>query len=356
MKRICFVCAVFVFLFCSCSTTLKMNVTRPAKLDLNGAKSIGVLPFSKSSRFPFYSSGLSIGSEFESYSKVSSVEQQVLNYIHSELEKGLMSSPYVSLINSSAVKNALRNHGKNPADVYISGEMVTFNVFDSEKIVKKEFNAEDEEKNNDKNVVSQDFLDGQAPIKPEFIYEKFYIREVLLVFNYQVVDGSNDNVLFFDTLKINHRSDPMESLKDLPDPYSMVLYDLQDFVSSFLQKLQPYNITRTITLLDDKTKNPQMERADKLAKDGYLKESYNTFYDVYKKCGLFEAGYNAAMILMVSGDLNGAEALMGDVYNNTGNIKASQALSDIMNEIRQNKILKNQIEKSRESDFSISEK
>lgn len=326
-KFICFVSIIF-FLLCSCSTTLKMNITRPAKLDLKGAKTIGVLSFAQSNRFPFYSSGISIGSDYESYSKVNSVERQVINYIHSELEKNLMNSPYVQLVSSEAVEKALRGKIKNPADVYISGEMVTFNIFDEENVVKKEIEPEKNEK---------------SPDKPKYVYEKFYTREILLVFNYQVVDSNSDNVLYFDTLKINSRSDPVELLKELPNPYYMIEYDLQSFVSDFLQKLQPYNITRNISLLDDKSKNPMMEEADKLAKDGKLKESFNKFYSIYNQTGLFEAGYNAAMILMVLGDFEKAEALMNRVYFETGNEKASKGLSDIMNEIRQKNILDSQI-------------
>ena len=71
--------------------------------------------------------------------------------------------------------------------------------------------------------------------------------------------------------------------------------------------------------------------------------SYNIFLKIYNDSGYFEAGYNAAMILMAMGQLNEAKSLINNVYENTGNIKALEALSDIENEIKQAKRLENQI-------------
>ena len=90
-----------------------------------------------------------------------------------------------------------------------------------------------------------------------------------------------------------------------------------------------------------------MKKADKLAKDGYLRDSYNIFLKIYNDTNYFEAGYNAAMILMAMGQLNESESLMNNVYENTGNIKALEALSDIENEINQAKRLEKQINSSK---------
>ena len=352
----------FVFVFCilyavfalsSCSTTLRMRVTRPAELDL-GASTIAVLPFSESIHFPFYSNfnnGREIASEsyFNSYGRVNGVERQVLNYLHSEIEKGLMSSQYVSLISNVAVTNALRGNGKNPADVYITGEMVTFHIFDEKKMVKRQATQEDLDKeaaNNEKFLKSVSVPESVEIKEVEYVYDTYYTREVLVVFNYEIVDGASNKILYYDTLKIDNKSDIVEELKALPSPYSMIEYELRAFVSDFLRKLQPYSFDKSVTLLEDKTKNPDMKYADQLAKDGYLRESYNAFLNVYDSIGQFEAGYNAAMILMVLGEFESAESLMEDVYAKTGNYKASQGLTDIRNEIRQADILKKQTDSS----------
>ena len=53
--------------------------------------------------------------------------------------------------------------------------------------------------------------------------------------------------------------------------------------------------------------------ARELAEDGLYEEACIRFEDIYKSEKIFEAGYNAALLYEVLGDLNTAKKLMQEI-------------------------------------------
>lgn len=322
---------LFTILLSSCATTLNIQVTRPAKLNLKGAKTIGVLPFDESDKNPFnyFFDGDKdiIENYFNYYGEISRVEQNIISYIHENLERGLMNSPYISLVNYRELKNALKYGSKNPADVFIGGDVVSFKIVDRQSKVKHK-------------IPSDELVD---PNKPEYYYEYYYSREVELIFNYDIVDGETRRIIAHDTKKINETSGSYSKMKELPSAFSMISYEIDSFISELMHNIQPYTVTKSITLLEDKTDNQRMKHADELAKDRYYKESYSEYIKIYMHTKQFEAGYNAAMLLMAIGELRSADALMNEVYKNHGDKRALDAIYDIRNEIKQAELLDNQL-------------
>lgn len=319
---------LFIFIclfFSSCSTTLKVNVTRPANIDLLGAKTIAVIPFEKSQDNPinyfFDIDRDSFEDYFNHFTQIASAERSIINYIKGQFERELSRSNYISLIYGNPYK----------ADIFITGEIISLRVHDIEKSIKKE-------------VPEDEILDNNEKLeKTEYYYDFIYSREVQLIFNYEIVDGRSRKVIAYDTIKIENQSDFFKNTTLLPNIYEMVKYDLDNFIWSLVRNIQPFNTTKSISLLKDKNENPDMEHADSLAKNGYYHESYREFVNIYVNTGLMEAGYNAAMILMALGKLENAEKLMTDVYDNCRSPKVYDGLLDIKNEIRQAKILENQL-------------
>lgn len=334
---------ISLLFFTSCATTLNVKVTRPARLNLNGAKTIGVLPFDKSDKNPFnyFFDGDEdiVTNYFNYYGKISKVEQDIINYLHDSLEEALMISPYISLISSRELKSALKYGGKNPADVFIGGEIVSFTVLDIQHKIKHKLSDEEFAKSNS---------------KTPYYYDYEYSREVELIINYEIVDGKTRRIISHDTEHIHKSSGNYENVKELPSIYYMVSDDLDSFVYNLMTDIQPYTINKTITLLDDESENPLMEHADELANDGYYKESYSEYIKIYMHTKKFEAGYNAAMLLLAMGELHSSEALMNEIYKNHGDKRALDALYDIRNEITQAERLDNQINPiSDEADYDV---
>ena len=321
-----FILIIFTVLcLSSCATTLRVNVTRPSNLNLNGAKSIAVLPFEKGNHSPFdYIFENEDDEDFdywEYYNLIENTEEQFLRYIKNRLDEEISKSSYIELVSNVPVENALKYGKKLPCDALISGEVVTFKVHDLTSKEKKPIpeNADSESVVNG-NIIESTPAEGNGFIplpdskpKPEFYYKYTYTREVQFIFNYEIVDAETKELLGYDTVKIENISDPVEKKDLLPTVYNMVVGDLDSFISSLMRDIQPFTETKSITLLEDNTKNPLMENANKLAKDGNYSAAYKAFMDVYNSNNQFEAGYNAAMILIAMNELESARSLMESI-------------------------------------------
>ena len=139
-------------------------------------------------------------------------------------------------------------------------------------------------------------------------------------------------------------SDKVDNEKDVQTAKYLAENKLSSFISKFMKQITPYTEQKTLTLLKDKTKNPQMEYADKLAKDGRLTLAYKEFLEIYNSTGMYEAGYNAAIILVAQERYEEASELMSDVYRTSGNLKARDAIKEIQFEIQSRDKLQKQTE------------
>lgn len=323
-----FLCMIFIT---SCATTVRFNVTRPGELDLNGAKTISVLPFKP---YAYYELGNDasgaekfVYSFFQLFDKSGPEEKRSLEYLQDRIQSGLANSPYISLVNSDSVLTAIKKGYIIPADVYLTGEVTYFDISD--------------DKTTEKVLVKKG--DPKLKTKDQYDYVDKYTRRVRMDIKYQVVDSANDSVLSYNSVSIDNKSSKYNSKRDLPSGYSVIESNLSSTASRILKELQPYVITRDVTLLKIKDKkNEAFKEADKLAKNGQVVQSYEMFASIYQSTALFEAGYNAAMLQLALGNLSVAQKLMNDLYTNTNDSKAAAALEDINREIKLAKKLKKQ--------------
>lgn len=336
---------LFTLILSSCATNIRYTTTRPAKLDLNGAKTISVLSFKPYAYFNKRNDArgveVIINSFFEIFDRVGPEEKKALEYLQDYIEDGLIKSPYIDVVSASAVQNAIKNGYLIPADVYLTGEVTYFNVTDkkeTERIVIKHDDEDDDD-------------DPRGKRKEEYRYVDYFTRYVNFDFRYEVVDSSTNKIISYDKITISGSSSRYEHPRDLPDGFSLIKSDIGYEARQILKKLQPYTVSLSVQLLKDKSKNPEMKSADKLAKDYHIEESYKQFRRIYNETGLFEAGYNAAILQEALGNLSTAEKEMSELYNSTNDSRAYTALQDIRYEIKQAKRLIEQTESSDDDDY-----
>ena len=306
--------SVLSFLFFSCATTVNVKLTRPAEVDLNGARTIAVLPI--------------IPSDYD--------EQIAIEALKTQIEKGLLDSPYITLVSSEAVENAKRRGYLNPADVYLTGKMVYFDVVDK--------------RSEEKKLVKAATDDHPA----EYEIKRYWKRQVQFKLKYQIVDSSSNKVLAADEYSTSNTSSTYKSQKELPSVYSIIDYDIRKASRQILQQLQPYTVTKSITLLEVRTKDKElkqrMKAAAELADNSKLNEALKEYDAIYKERGIVEAGYNVAVLLEAMGDLSGAEEMMLSVYEKNPDNRVLKGLDDIRYEIKQAKRLNSQIKEAGNSD------
>lgn len=327
-------------MFFSCAITVNVQLTRPAKLDLNGAKTIAVLPIKPYAYYREYDahSGteLIINTFYQLFEINNPDEEAAIRTLQGEIENGLAKSPYIKLVNSDEVELARKKGYLNPADVYLTGEVSYFNiddrVYEERKLVKA----------------------ATETTKAEYIFEKYWIREVDFRFRYQIVDSSNNCVISYSEIKCNKTSDNYDRRYAIPSAYKLLESEIRYAAKSILKELQPYYVTKSISLLEAKTKDKvlkeRMKAADQMAADSRLKQASEEFSKIYEETGLVEAGYNAAILQEALGNLSVAESMMIEVYNNCPDSRVSKGLSDIRYEIEQANRLNKQIKSSSSDD------
>lgn len=327
---------LLIFILASCATTLHVNFTRPAQLDLNGAHTIAVLPFKPCEYYRVNNESFTetffVNSFYQIFDIEDPDEKELLDLLESTIKNGLMKSPYIKLVNSTEVQRAINNGTLNPADVYLTGEMVTFTVKDS--------------KYDEKRLIKE----AEGNRKAEYEIVTYWKRTVKYRFRYQVVDSNTNQVISYKEASDTFVEDSCRIKMDLPSAYSMLESDIRALGKAILKQLQPYYVVKTIELLEVKTKDKalkeRMKAADKLAGDFKLDEAYAAFTEIYEDYGIMEAGYNAAMLQEAKGNLSLAESLMLEVYERYPVSKVSNGLSDIRYEISQADRLNKQINQS----------
>lgn len=337
-KRISFYFTIicFCFMFLSCATTVNVKLTRPAHLDLNGARTIAILPIKPCAYYKEYNTSLGMEILINSFYQIFDIrdpdEQLAIDSLRTQIERGLLDSPYIKLVSSDAVENAKRKGYLNPADVYLTGEVTYFDVSDSKSEERKLVKA------------------AKGDQKAEYEIVRYWKRTAYFNFKYQVVDSSTDKVISFDEIRMEETSSRYESKSSLPGTYSLLESDIRYAAKRILQELQPYVVTKSIKLLEVKTKDKElkarMKAADELAENNQINTASAEFQKIYEETGIVEAGYNAAILQEALGNLSIAETMMEKVYLQNPDSRVAKGLSDIRNEINMANRLKNQINES----------
>ena len=298
-------------LFTSCATSVSFPVERPAEIDSKGATSITILPFSSGNMGRFY---YNHGTE----TKI------IANYIQEQFQKRILRSGFFTLISSQGLPNK-SGLSSSFSDLRIQGNIYNF----SNKVEKIPVETEDKKKK---------------------LY--LYKRKVSLSVKYEVVYSQTNEILYSTTQHIEEESSEYASSREVPSYLTLVSSDLSGRISTIAKKLMPYTTTRHLSLLKYKTKEPEikeaMDTAHKLTKQGLYPLAQSAFMNLYEQQGIFEAGYNAALLLEATGQLTAAEELMNQLLLTTNNQKAEKALQEIQKEIRYAQRLKYQ-KKAREA-------
>lgn len=312
-----------VILAVSCATSVSVKVTRPAELDMRGANSISVLPFQPSRVKLFRGRGSRkafLGLFVDFFGAGNPEENRTIDLLTRELCKTFASSDDLALIDSNVVKNALEYNEEPPCDAYLTGQVTFFDYRIKDRDVKR--------KNEDGDVY----------------YETVYQSEAKIDILYQVVDARTEEVIAYKEASYERDSSEYDRRRDCPDAYDLLKSCMYDLAEKIARQVQPYDVYVTLSLLDDKEKNPENKIANELADNGLIDESLEKYQAFYDKTGNWVAGYNAALLLQAQGKLYEAKELMSKVVEATAEKKAISALRNIQYEIDQAEKLQSQRE------------
>ena len=338
------VCAA-VTVLSSCATSIPVVVTRPAELDLHGAKTVAVLPFQISNSRNYDSTGNTVIDVLNAIDYLmhddDRNEVDSANYLTSELTSRLAGSPYLTLVDSNVVKAALENGKKAPVDAYLTGKIINFEYGTDSTERKEKVEPKEKPKDDD-----QDYIGEKRKNEERERYVTYFKRWVRATVVYEVVDAKTNAVIGYRTKEISDTSAEQRDPVFLTSPFDLIDDNLSALVSQIVKDVQPYEETKYLSLLKDK--DPELKTANQLAKEGLLDQSEQKFYALYKAEDDFVAGYNAAKLLQAQGKLTEAKALMSELVDKFADKRAMSGLRDIQYEIDQAAKLQSQLSAQQE--------
>ena len=280
--------AALAVVLAGCATTVSFRVQRPPTLNTLGIQRMAVMPFSTTNN--------------------SSLQRQTAAWLTNESLLRIQGTNHFTLVNSSEIERmqAAGRNVENLADALFSGQVISVNVKDS--------TSQGSRKDKDGNTVTYTIYD----------------REVQITYNY-FLTRTRDGSLIGPVNKNFTANDSNEKRMELKTAEVMIQELIQRSMAGLGRDIAPYTTTENRSLMketsNDKVVKQRAKDADALVKAGNYKSAQNAFMGIYQDTGSFAAAYNAAILIEVQGDLEGAAALMQRVYSNTGNLKAATEIA-----------------------------
>ena len=268
---------ILVSILCLLSSCATINSSKtvsgvhPANVDLNGAKTITVMPFTFDSKAQL--SGQTGAAEAQT------AADYIRECLIAELEKS---------------KNL--KYKTSGADVAISGRITKY-IVETEKT-------------------------GTG---------SGFIRSVVAAVEYDIQNTKSSTILAKNNTSISAESKAYAAEKRLPAAYTLIEPKLPRISTVILQDVQPYTIVNRISLIKVK-RNRAMRRAYKLFAEGRYSDSMQSYLEIYKNTNLFEAGYNAARLMQIKGDLESAKKLSTELFTKFKDTRAANVLHEIENQ------------------------
>jgi len=280
--------AALAVVFAGCSTTIAFRVQRPPTLNTLGIQRLAVMPFTTTDNSP--------------------LQRQAAAWLTNESLARIQATNHFTLINASEVERVRRTRGniEDLADALFGGQVVSTSVRNSSH--------------------PGSYKDKEGNIITYTIYE----REVQLAFNYNLT-RTRDGSMIGPVNKTVKTYDSNENRMGLRTAESMVQALIQQNMAGLSRDVAPYMVTENRSLMKETSKDKiikqRAKEADALVKAGSYKSAQNAFFEIYQDTGSFAAGYNAALLIEVQGDREGAVAFLQRVYDDTGNPKANSEIA-----------------------------
>ena len=317
---------IFVFMilwvplfFLACATSIPVTVTKPAEINMAANRVIAVLEF----RYPDTSRRLSGKDLIEwAISRLTGIDipqdettaQKVAEYTTSRVVMTLLDTGYFQLVGPEEVARTMQGGITSSTTAVDVGRAVK-----AQAIINGELyllDSEDEEWTAERTIVDEDGTEQTVEVP-------MVKRTFRAGMSYQVVNTSSGTIVASRSFKGQSSAEiEKENQEDLPDAEIVYKRIIDSFMPRMARQLAPYQVRESRTLMRDKSKDPRMEQADDLVKGMLYDEALEIFLDVWSDNRNVAAGFNAAIIYEITGQIEAAIAQMKSVAESTADKRA----------------------------------
>jgi hypothetical protein len=338
------VLAVFstILLIVSCATaSVPVSRQKPSDIDLSGIKRIAVLPafFPEDvTETPVQDGILKCASD---YKWNSTVNHEISNYFLTRLSYFLGKKTKFLYVDNTEIAKCIPVDEKALAakNASIGGKLSNAAkwVFSSETAVKEAPTVYDPTTIVDAYVIvtvtgMSSSLDStlSSQKNSEGRDEAVMIETKILKFDYKMgIYRASDSTLIGEKV-VSKQITSVETGKDsffnVKSDKTLALEAIDATFTELTHAFVPYKADEKISLESDTSKNPDMIAAEKLVNKKKYADAGAIYTRVYAETNLFAAGFNAAIMTEMAGDLPGAIAAMDALSQDSGNPKASAEL------------------------------
>jgi hypothetical protein len=276
-----------------CATSVSFQVQRPPTLNTLGIQRLAVMPFSASG---------------------GSLQSQAAVWLTNESLARIQATGHFTMVNSSEVERvrSARGNLEDVADALFSGQVVSTTSKDS--------------------TSQGSYKDKSGRV----ITYTNYHREVSITYNYGIT-RTRDGSMVGPISKTHSTGSTSRSSGELSSAETMIQGLIQRSLAGLYRDVAPYMATEKRSFMKETSKDKVVQQrvkdADALVKTGSYKSAQNAFLNIYQDTGSFAAAYNAALLIEIQGDLEGAAALMQRVQSDTGNPTAATEVARLRKEL-----------------------
>jgi curli biogenesis system outer membrane secretion channel CsgG len=329
--------------FIGCATSIRMEVTRPAEVNMAGAKRVAVLDFGYPpdgdrilSFNEIWALALAKALGIEQ-TKERPLKERMAAYVTESMIAALINTNYFEVINPGDVSAAMKNSGSRQADPIMVGQMVgaqAIIVGDITKFVNKQTEHWEEETVKDKDTGLE-----------YTIQARWLKREITITLTYRTVNTATGAIMATKTLEDSEIDDlKYDNRSQLGSDEEVCKQIINGMVPIIAKQIAPYKEVIYRSLMKDKTKDPDMKAADELVKGSMFDNAREIFLKVWKDTQNPAAGVNAGITYEAVGDLDSALRIVKEVVDNTANSTAMREYKRLLNEKKSLERLKEQLQ------------
>ena len=161
--------------------------------------------------------------------------------------------------------------------------------------------------------------------------QKYYTKEVFVSICYQLIDAKTKEVLYTEERYISRKATGTGSE---PHAIAIVSNDIESLAKNIVDITRPHEVKVLDYIYTTQTKNKDFKTACKLAKKIETRaQAQELFARVYAEEGLYQAGYNSAILLYLNRDFEKAFEEMKIIEEKFHTEYAEQALENIQKEM-----------------------
>lgn len=305
----------------SCATSVKMEITRPAEVNMAGAKKVAVMDFGvppENDRAWSYDElwARALAKLLDlSVSRQPTLAEKVAQYTTERMIGTLTQTNYFEVVNPADISRAITASNKSNPNPIMIGQLVgaqAIIVGDITTLVSKTEQKYRTEKVKDKKTG----LETEQSV----LYLK---RTLTLKLTYRAVNTTTGTIMATKTLEdSNNREVKYEDKGTLQAEEEVFKAMIDRMLPTIAKQIAPYKETVYRGLMKDEMKDPEMARADEFVKNKIYDSALDVYLGVWKRSKNPAAGVNAGIMYEVLGDLDAAIATVKNVVDATQNKKA----------------------------------